>query len=353
MSLLWFVVGLILLIVGAELLVMGASRVASLFRIPPLIIGLTVVAFGTSSPEFAVSIEAALNDQASISVGNVIGSNIFNVLFILGISALIVPLLVSKQLIRFDIPLMILLSALVLFMAQDRVLGFTDGVILLLGLFAYLFYLFRQSRNEALQEDEPTGTERPHLLRDAGLIVVGLVCLVIGSDQLIDGAIKIAAYFGVSELIIGLTIVAAGTSLPELVTSVVAAIHGKRDIAVGNVVGSNLFNIMGVLGVASIISPGGIDVPESLLHFDLLVMLGVAVVCLPVFFTGGIISRSEGAAFLIYYIAYSSYLVFDAMEHVLLNPFSNTMLYFFMPLTLLAIGFSVVQDSRFKARHKR
>ncbi|MCB1650174.1 MAG: calcium/sodium antiporter [Pseudomonadales bacterium] len=352
MSLLWFTLGLVLLIVGAELLVKGASRVAAIFRIPPLIIGLTVVAFGTSSPEFAVSIEAAMIDQASIAVGNVIGSNIFNVLLILGLSALIVPLLVSRQLVRFDIPLMIVLSALVLFMAQDRVLGFYDGIILLLGLFSYLFYLFRQSRKEATPEDAPADTAEPHLLRDGGLILAGLVCLVIGSDQLIAGAVDIAAYFGVSELIIGLTIVAAGTSLPELVTSLVAAVHGQREIAVGNVVGSNLFNIMGVLGVASILSPGGIDIPTSLLHFDLLVMLAVAVVCLPVFFTGGVISRSEGAAFLLYYIAYTSYLVFDAMNHTLLNPFSNTMLYFFMPLTLLAIGYSVLQDSQLKTRSK-
>ncbi|MEZ5526016.1 MAG: calcium/sodium antiporter [Gammaproteobacteria bacterium] len=352
MSLLWFTLGLVLLIVGAELLVKGASRVAAIFRIPPLIIGLTVVAFGTSSPEFAVSIEAAMIDQASIAVGNVIGSNIFNVLLILGLSALIVPLLVSRQLVRFDIPLMIVLSALVLFMAQDRVLGFYDGIILLLGLFSYLFYLFRQSRKEATPEDAPDDTAEPHLLRDGGLILAGLVCLVIGSDQLIAGAVDIAAYFGVSELIIGLTIVAAGTSLPELVTSLVAAVHGQREIAVGNVVGSNLFNIMGVLGVASILSPGGIDIPTSLLHFDLLVMLAVAVVCLPVFFTGGVISRSEGAAFLLYYIAYTSYLVFDAMNHTLLNPFSNTMLYFFMPLTLLAIGYSVLQDSQLKTRSK-
>lgn len=352
MSLLWFVLGLVLLVVGAELLVKGASRVAAIFRIPPLIVGLTVVAFGTSSPEFAVSIEAAMIDQASIAVGNVIGSNIFNVLLILGLSALIVPLLVSRQLVRFDIPLMIALSALVLLMAQDRVLGLYDGIILLLGLFSYLFYLFRQSRKETSSEEAPSDEAKPHLLRDSCLILAGLVCLVIGSDQLIAGAVDIAAYFGVSELIIGLTIVAAGTSLPELVTSIVAAVHGQRDIAVGNVVGSNLFNIMGVLGVASILSPGGIDIPASLLHFDLLVMLAVAVVCLPVFFTGGIISRSEGAAFLLYYIAYTSYLVFDAMNHTLLNPFSNTMLYFFMPLTLLAIGFSVLRDSQLRTRSK-
>ncbi len=220
MSVLLFVLGLILLILGAEMLVKGASRIASLMRIPPLIIGLTVVAFGTSSPEFAVSIEAAMADQASIAVGNVIGSNIFNVLFILGLSALIVPLLVSPQLIRFDIPLMIVLSALLLLMSQDRLLSRLDGLVLVGALVAYLVYLFVQTRGQPCDDCEDIG--EPHWLRDGALIVVGLGFLVFGSDQLIKGSISIASYFGVSELVIGLTIVAIGTSLPELVTSIVA-----------------------------------------------------------------------------------------------------------------------------------
>lgn len=346
MSVLFFILGLILLVVGAELLVKGASRIATLFRIPPLIIGLTIVAFGTSSPEFAVSIKAALVDQAGIAVGNVVGSNIFNVLFILGISALIVPLLVSRQLVRFDIPLMILLSVMVLVMAQDLVLGLVDGLILLGSLVAYLFYLFRQTRAAPPEEAPSPQESTPHLLRDTGLIVIGLICLVIGSNQLVEGAVKLAAYFGVSELIIGLTIVAIGTSLPELVTSVIAAIHGERDIAVGNVVGSNLFNIMGVLGVASIIAPGGIDIPETLLHFDLLVMLGVALACLPIFITGSLISRTEGAGLLLYYFGYTAYIIFYALNHTLLDVFNSSVLNFFLPLTVLALGYSVYKDAK-------
>lgn len=347
MTLVLFVLGLALLIIGAEVLVRGASRLAAVFKVSPLVIGLTVVAFGTSSPELAVSIQAASLDQASLAVGNVIGSNIFNVLFILGCSALIVPLIVSQQLIRFDVPLMIGLSFVVLIMSLDGILSAFDGAILVTGLICYIAFVFVQSRKALSGEDtsciEDKTDNKSNWVKNLAMVVVGLAMLVVGSEWLVEGAVALATRLGVSELIIGLTIVAAGTSLPEVVTSIVAAIHGERDIAVGNVVGSNLFNLMGVLGVASIVAPGGIDIPPSVISFDLVVMLAVAIACLPIFFSGGVISRQEGALLLAYYVAYTIYLIFASTQHALLGAFSSTMLYFVIPLSVLAIGISVRQ----------
>ena len=334
-----FVAGLVFLIVGAEALVRGASRLAAVLGISPLVIGLTVVAFGTSSPELAVSIKAALSDQASIAVGNVVGSNIFNVLFILGLSALIVPLGVSQQLVRLDVPLMIALSVIVLVFSLDGNFSRTDGLMLVAGLAIYVYFSIYQSRRESAEvQDEYTkafgseGRANNRWLRNLALILSGLALLVLGSRWLVDGAVAFAQYLGVSELVIGLTIVAAGTSLPEVVTSVIAAIRGERDIAVGNVVGSNILNIMAVLGVASIIAPTGIAVSAAVARFDIPVMIVVAFACLPIFFTGGVISRQEGALLLAYYVSYTLYLIFAAAHHEALPKFSAAMLYFVIPL---------------------
>ena len=357
MSIVLFVLGLVFLVVGAEALVKGASRVAAAFRVSPLIIGLTVVAFGTSAPELTVSIEAALAGQANIAIGNVVGSNIFNVLFILGVSALIVPLLVSAQLIRLDVPLMVGLSIIVFLMAADGSLSRLDGAILVAGLVAYVLYLIVQSRRDNTAADvaaaarsipqEPTAAEgNPGWLLNLGLILGGLALLILGSRWLVDAAIAFAQYLGVSDLVIGLTIVAAGTSMPEVVTSIVAALRGERDIAVGNVVGSNIFNIMGVLGIASAVAPNGIDVSAAVLAFDFPIMIAVAFACVPIFFTGGIIGRREGAVFLGYYFFYSLYLYLASSRQDLLLEYDHIMLYFVMPITALTIANSVVQDIR-------
>lgn len=338
MLLVWLIAGLVLLVVGAEALVRGASRLAVSAGISPLVVGLTVVAFGTSSPELAVSVEAALSGNSGIAVGNVIGSNIFNVLFILGLSALIVPLAVSAQLVRLDVPLMIVLSVLVLLMALDDRLGWIDGALLLIGLVAYVTFLIREGR----VEDAPTDIDaaggflstRPGCVM---LIVVGLVLLVLGSSWLVDSAVEIAARLGVSDLVVGLTIVAAGTSMPEVVTSVIAAIRGERDIAVGNVVGSNIFNIMGVLGIASVVAPEGIPVADAVIGFDLPVMIAVALACLPIFFIGGSIGRWKGSLLLAYYVAYTAYLIMAATDHDALGRFSTVMVYFVLPITALTL----------------
>ncbi|HKL14631.1 MAG TPA: calcium/sodium antiporter [Balneolaceae bacterium] len=337
------VTGLIFLIIGAESLVRGASRVASRMGISPLVIGLTVVAFGTSSPELAVSIESALSGQSNIAVGNVVGSNIFNVLFILGVSAMIVPLVVSRQLIRVDVPLMIILSIVTLALSLDGNFSRANGLFMTVGLLIYIWFLIHQSRKEkALKEDEfknEFGAEEQRKsgwLKNIAMVVGGLVLLVLGSRWFVDGAVSFAQFLGVSELIIGLTIIAAGTSLPEVVTSIIAAIRGERDIAVGNVVGSNIFNIMGVLGIAGVVAPGGLTVSPALIAFDIPVMIGVALACLPIFFTGGVISKQEAVLFLAYYVAYTLYLVLAASQHASLPIFSSVMLFFVIPLTVAA-----------------
>lgn len=354
MILLQFIGGLLLLIVGAEALVRGASRLAAAFGIPPLIIGLTVVAFGTSSPELAVSLKSALSGQADVAVGNVVGSNIFNVLFILGVSALITPLVVAQQLVRLDVPLMIVLSFGVLVLGMDGMLGRMEGAFLFTLLLAYISFLIFQGRRESTEveieyekEYGPVreGSIRAHLLNTA-LVIIGLGLLVMGSRWLVEGAVSFAGSLGVSELVIGLTIVAAGTSLPEVVTSIIAAIRGERDIAVGNVVGSNLFNIMAVLGLSSLVAPDGIGVSDAAIGFDIPVMTAVALACLPIFFTGYVIARWEGAVFLVYYLAYTLYLVLNAGEHEALPMFSAVMLWFVLPLTVLTLVVVLVQALR-------
>jgi cation:H+ antiporter len=339
-----FIAGLLLLVLGAEGLVRGASRIASALGISPLVIGLTVVAFGTSSPELAVSVKSAIAGQADLALGNVIGSNILNVLLILGASAVIVPLVVSQRLVRFDVPVMIVLSLMTLLLSLDGVIGLADGILLLIGLVVYIWYLVHGSRRQnATESDEfakefgaPARTPMEWVFNIV-LVLGGLALLVLGSDWFTSSAVSFARLLGISEMIIGLTLVALGTSLPELVTSVIAAIRGERDIAVGNIVGSNIFNIMGVLGVAGILAPAGVGVTDAVLAFDMPVMIVVAFACLPIFFTGGDISRKEGLMLLAYYIAYVLYLFLAATQHDALAGFSAVMLYFAIPLTLVTL----------------
>jgi len=351
MVILLFTGGLLFLIVGAEALVRGSFRLAAFIGISPLVIGLTVVAFGTSSPELAVSIKAAISNQGSIALGNVVGSNIFNVLFILGISALVAPLAVSQQLVRFDVPLMISLSVLMLIFGLDEKFSRTEGLFLFTGLVMYVGFLIYQSRRQSLEVKEEYTTEfglkeniASGWIRNMGLVLGGLALLAIGSRLFVDSAVSIAKYLGVSEEIIGLTIVAAGTSLPEVVTSVIATIRGKVDIAVGNVVGSNIFNSMGVLGLSTILAPTGIEVSTSIIRFDIPMMILVAFACLPILFTGNRISRLEGALFLGYYLAYTLYLILAAAHHDALPRFSSAMLYFVIPLTLVTLIIVAVRE---------
>ncbi|MCU0501337.1 MAG: calcium/sodium antiporter [Anaerolineae bacterium] len=350
-----FIIGLVALIVGAELLVRGAARLAVGFGISPLVVGLTVVAFGTSSPELAVSIGSALSGQADIALGNVVGSNIFNVLFILGVSALIGALVVMQQLVRLDVPLMIGVSFLLLLLGLDGRIGRLDGLFLFAGIVVYTVFAVYQSRKEFKlveaeytheygQQDDRMGLWR--ILRNVGLVIVGLLLLVVGARWLVDGAVSIARALELSELVIGLTIVAVGTSLPEVATSVIASLRGERDIAVGNIVGSNLFNIMAVLGLSAAVAPNGVNVPAAALEFDIPFMIAVAVACLPIFFTGYRIARWEGALFLAYYVAYTIYVILDAAEHDALPTYSTMLLGFAVPLTAVTLGLLAVRAWR-------
>lgn len=351
-----FIAGLVLMVVGAELLVRGASRLAVMIGISPLVVGLTVVAFGTSAPEFAVSIKAALSGQADLTVGNVVGSNIFNVLFILGLSAIVTPLIVASQLVRFDVPLMIGVSVLVLLMAIDGLFSRVDGMLLFAGLLTYtggLVYYSRRKGKEAISDEvaalvAETDTRSPAArgVSSIALVVVGLFMLAQGSSWLVDSAVVFAKYLEISEVVIGLTVISIGTSLPEVVTSVVASLRNQRDIAVGNIVGSNLFNLLGVLGLAAAVAPAGVAVSSQVLWFDLPVMVAVAIAAMPIFITGGTIFRIEGAMLLIYYVAYTTYLVMFATNYQGLDLFRQAMIYFVIPLTVLTMTVLLVQDIR-------
>jgi cation:H+ antiporter len=352
-NLLFFFGGLAALVVGAEALVRGASKLALSLGLSSLVVGLTVVAFGTSAPEMAVSVGAALAGQNDIAVGNVVGSNIFNVLFILGVSALIVPLLVHTQVIRQEVPIMIGVTLLLCVLILDGGLSVFEGVLLFGLLLAYTSFVIRQSRRETQAaraefdaEVQPAapGAWDSRLGVQIGLIVVGLVLLVIGARGIVTAAVAFAQALGVSELVIGLTIVAAGTSLPEVATSVTAAIRKERDIAIGNVVGSNIFNILGVLGISALAAGGaGLVVSDAVINFDAWVMLAVAVACLPVFFSGREIARWEGGIFVAYYVAYVAFLILQAQQHAVLEAYSTVMMLFVVPLTIITLVVTVVR----------
>ena len=343
--------GLVTLVVGADAMVRGASRLAVTFGISPLVVGLTVVAFGTSAPELAVSVGATLGGNPDLAIGNVIGSNIANILLILGISALITPLLVAEQIIRQEVPLRIGASVLRVVMALDGSISRLEGAILFALVIAYTVFLIRQSRRASREVEEEFASEIPssdwdrHWSVQAALIVGGLALLVLGADWLVDAAVAVAQAFGVSDLVIGLTIVAVGTSMPEVATSIVAALRGQRDIAVGNVVGSNVFNIFAVIGATGLVSATGIPVPEAARNFDLWVMLAVAFACLPILITGREIARWEGGVFLGYYAAYTAWLVLSAQQHNALPAFSGIMLSYVMPLTVITLIVSIMRHN--------
>ena len=353
-----FVVGVVALVAGAEWLVRGAARLAARTGLSPIVIGLTVVAFGTSAPELAVSLGAALGGESDIALGNVVGSNIANVLLVLGLSAVAGGgLYVAQRIVRIDVPIMIAVSAAVLLLGLDGALGRVDGAVLTVALLVYVTWLVVASRREATStadedhDDIPDAVEladeyaeglsaevlRPEpVWRDLLLLVAGLGLLVIGAQALVGAATDIATALGVSELVIGLTVVAVGTSLPEIATSVIAAARGQRDLAVGNAIGSNLFNLMAVLGISSIITPIGVS--DGALAFDLPFMLAVAVACLPMFVNGFVLKRWEGAVFLGYYVAYLVWLGLKAAENGLESTFSTAMLGFVIPITALTLA---------------
>lgn len=303
-------VGLLLLFIGGEALVRGASSLALRLGLSPLAVGLTVVAFGTSTPELVVSLDAAMAAVPDIAVGNVVGSNIANVTLILGAGMLLRPAQVVARTVRVDAPLVVAVSVALVLMLQDGLVSRLEGIVLVASLVAFTGITLQQSRKEspAVKEEYEEALEHaPHgMLLSLVMVLVGLGALVLGGNLFLNTAVLIARTLGVSEAVIGLTVVAVGTSLPELVTSVVAALRGQGDIAVGNVLGSNLFNVLGILGITSVILPLR---PGGITGATLGVMVVSAVVVSVMAFTGHRISRLEGGALLAGYVAYVSWLL--------------------------------------------
>lgn len=296
---------------GANLFVQSASHLASRFGISPVIIGLTVVAFGTSAPELAVNVLAVAQGNTDIAMGNVVGSNIFNIAFILGICALIKPLFVSAQLIKIDIPIMVATSIYLWWTARDNSLSKLEGYILVTGILLYTFLQIRLavSGKNSDKEFEQEFPNKGKPLKDSLILIVGLVALVLGANYFVDGAVLGARLLGWSEAVIGLTIIAAGTSLPEVATSIAATLKGERDIAIGNVVGSNIFNILCVVGISSVMSSTGLPVNKHMAEVDTLVMVLMALICLPFAIWRKQLDRFVGGILFTSWLGYTIYLI--------------------------------------------
>ena len=315
LSILKLVIGFVLLVKGADLFVDGSSSVAKKFHIPTVVIGLTIVAFGTSAPELAVSMSAALKGSNDIAIGNVVGSNIFNTLVVLGASAALTPIAVEKGIIKKDYPLSIFAAVLlavlsldILFGADAMVISRVDGIILLVC-FAFFLYSTIKSALSGKTEVEEEEIKNIPIWKSLLFIVIGLAGIVFGGDLSVEGAKEIARFFGLSEALIGLTIVAFGTSLPELVTSVIAAKKGESDIAVGNVVGSNIFNIFLIIGASATILPMNVS---SSYVFDMAVLVATMVIPFVVIAKTKKVSRAQGLIMIAAYIAYTAYLIIRA-----------------------------------------
>jgi cation:H+ antiporter len=343
-----FAGGVILLVGGAEALVRGSSRLARSLGVPPLLVGLTIVAYGTSAPELAVSVRSALAGQADITLGNVVGSNIMNLLLILGGSALAAPIAISRTIVRLDAPVMAGLSVLVWAMAGDGRISRVEGVALVALSVAYSLWALRRGGSEAAADPAPRGGLTRRAL-DGGLALLGFAMLLLGARWVVAAAVGLAQAMGVSELVIGLTVVAIGTSLPEAATSLMAAARGERDIAVGNVVGSNVFNLAAVLGAAAGAAPRGIGVSPDALRVDIPVMVAVSVACLPLFALRHRLTRWEGALFLAYYVVYALYLVLASARDAALGPFTEAVVLFVLPTSAGLLAFATWRAVRPRA----
>lgn len=313
-------VGLVALVIGAELVVRGGAQFASHLGISPLTVGVTVVAVGTSAPELAVGIDAALSDAGPLAVGNIVGTNTVNILFILGLSALIDPLKLRRQTVQFDLPVIVLVSLLLLGMSWDGLLDRFDGAVMVVGALCYTAAILWLARREgrAVQAEFADDLvleygvrllDRSQFIRSALKLAAGIAIIVIGADWLVDGGVALARLWGVSDAFIGLTIVALGTSSPELVTAIVSTIRKERDIAVGNLIGSSVYNILAILGITSLAPASGVPVTPELIRVDIPVMVATGFACVPVFLSGMRVTRGEGALFVGAYLLYLTYLI--------------------------------------------
>jgi cation:H+ antiporter len=346
-----FVIGLVLLVMGAELLVRGASRLATALGISPLVVGLTVVAFGTSAPELAVGVSSALAGQPDIALGNVVGSNIANILLVLGLAALVTPVVSGLRVVRREVPLMIAASGALWLMAIGGQIDRLEGALLFLGILGYTAFLVRSSRRESAQVRSEFAAEYQAVPGGARVIawnlvlaVVGLGLLLLGADWIVGGAASLAAAMGIPEVVVGLTIVAVGTSLPEIATSVMAGVRGHRDIAVGNVVGSCIFNILMVLGITALVAPEPLAVSPSLLGVDLPLMVAAALACLPILYTGLRVDRREGLLLLGFYVAYLVYLGLVSFDEPASDAFGQALILGAVPIAGVVLGWGAYRE---------
>lgn len=316
----WCVVGLALLVVGAELVVRSGTALAGRLGVSPLIIGLTFVAIGTSAPELAVGVDAAIRGNGALAVGNIAGTNVVNILLILGLSAAIRPIKLRLQTLKLELPAIVLASLLLLVLSLDGRLTRTDGALLVFAGVVFTALVVRVARHESLRiktefNEEygaaTAGTPRGAAVRDLLVLCGGLATIVLGADVLVDAAVTLARLWHVSDAFIGLTIVAIGTSAPELVTTVVSTMRNNRDIAIGNLIGSSVYNIVFILGLTCLIPSQGIPVGAKLVWVDIPVMTVVGLACVPIFLSGHRISRREGALFVASYLVYLAYLIID------------------------------------------
>lgn len=350
------------MIVGSEVMLRGASNLAALMGMTPLVIGLTVVAFGTSSPELAVSIQSVFAGSPDLAVGNAVGSNTLNILLVLGLSAMILPLTVKSQVVKLDVPVMVGATVALWLVCRDGDLSRLEGIGFVSALAIYISLLIWIARRETRMKREATRAEMSEddvlALMETGTgrksgyashfaqVVAGLVVLGVGCRIFVIGSVDLAKTMGVSELVIGLTVVSIGTSLPELVTTVVACFRGQRDIAIGNIVGSNLFNILCVLGITASVAPEALPVEPQAMNFDIPVTLAAACICLPIFFSGMEISRWEGLVMFLLYGAYLTYVLMHAYEAPSKETFSSIMRYGVIPITVLLLIGSTIWSLR-------
>jgi cation:H+ antiporter len=319
---LWFLLGLAVLVLGAEAMVRGSVEVAGRLGISPIVIGLTVVSIGTSMPELAIGVTSTREGSGALAVGNIAGTNVVNLLLILGLSALMVPLAMQTRTLRFELPVMAAAAIAMWVLAADGTLSRTDGAILVAGAICYVVTLIRVTRRESRvvvdefaaaiatgAPDDPTVSGKRPMALYVAMMLGGIVVVVLGAELLVDGAVGMARGFGVSDALIGLTVVAVGTSAPELVTTVVSTIRGDRDVAIGNLMGSSIFNILLILGITVLVPAHGLVLPDSLVRIDIPVMVAVALICVPIFISGRRVSRGEGGAMVAAYLVYLGYLL--------------------------------------------
>lgn len=332
------VLGLAGLVAGGEILVRGASSIAAAAKVSPLVIGLTVVAFGTSAPELAVSVQSCLAGKTDLAIGNVVGSNISNLLLILGFTSILFPLAVHVRLFKLDFPVMVVAAVALWVVAQDLVISRVDGLLLTLAMIAYFVWTVLEGRKESrrlaaefadiVPEGDPTKLST--IVISIVQVIAGLALLVGGSDWLVDGCVRLAQMFGVSELVIGLTVIAIGTSMPELATAIVAASRGHRDLAVGNVVGSNILNVLAVLGISAAVAPEGIGVDARALAFDIPLMIAISLACVPILMRDLTIARLEGLVMFVLFVGYIGLIAYCAVADF--QPTGQTALWISVPL---------------------